>query len=133
MRTKIIKHTLWIFVAICAGIFIAGTIDGVKTALRGDKSIAVKEVLSKHCDCDEINQFLYSKGIQFNTEDGITTEKAEYELVNCSYQDLQSEIVRLNNILLAEVDGYADLDILKLEFIGQEQHHTITIKNGIIQ
>lgn len=133
MRTKIGKYILGILVAIFAGIFIAGTIDGLKAAVRGDKSIAVKEALSKHCDCDEINQFLYAKGIQFNTEDGVSTEKAEYELVNCSYQNLQSEIVRINNILTAEVEGYTDLDILKLEFVGQEQHHTITIKNGIIQ
>lgn len=130
---KVIKYTLLIIVGLFAGIFIAGLVTGIKDHIKEDKSEAIKTVLLENCDCDSVNQFIYAKGIQFSKTDGLSTEKAEYELVNCSYDNVNKEVVRINKMLVNQVKGYEDVDLLKLEFVGAEKHETFTIKNAIIQ
>ena len=126
---KVIKYTLLIIVGLFTGIFIAGFVTGIKE----DKSEAIKTVLLENCDCESVNRFMYAKGIQFGKTDGLSTEKAEYELVNCSYDNVNKEVVRINKMLVHQVKGYEDIDLLKLEFVGAEKHETFTIINGVIQ
>lgn len=130
---KTIKYTLLLIVGVFAGIFIAGIVTGIKDHIKEDKSQAIKTVLIDNCDCETINQFMYTKGIQFSKTDGLSTEKVEYELVNCSYDNINKEVNRINEMLANQVKGYEDVDLLKLEFIGDEKHETFTIKNGFIQ
>lgn len=133
MRTfkKVIKIAGFAFLGILAGIFIKGIVDGFKGQI--DIAQSVETAIEKSCDCEAVNQFMYARGIQYSTKDGLTTEKAEFELVNCQYDNLDEEVRRLNKALQNEVARYADLDLLTLEFVGTNQHHTVTIKNGIIQ
>lgn len=130
---KVIKYVVLLIVGLFVGVFIAGVISGAKDALSGDKSEAIKTVLTENCKCESVNQFIYARGIQFNKEDGLSTEKAEYELVNCEYENIDKEVDRLNKVLVEKVKGYEDLDLLKLEFVGAEKHETFTIKNAVIQ
>lgn len=130
---KVIKYVVLLIVGLFAGVFIAGVISGAKGALGGDKSEAIEIVLTENCKCESVNQFIYSRGIQFSKEDGISTEKAEFELVNCTYENINTEVARLNKILADNVEGYKELDLLNLEFVGAEKHETFTIKNGIVQ
>jgi hypothetical protein len=133
MRTfkKVIKTVGLAFLGMLIGFLIKGGINGIVDHM--DKAHNVEIAIKENCDCEEVNQFMYARGIQYSAEDGITTEKAEFELVNCQYNNLGEEFNRLYNVLKDAVYGYADLDLLTLEFVGAEQHHTITIKNGIIQ
>lgn len=119
------------FLGIVTGIFIKGTVDGFNEEM--DVAQYIEKAIKKNCDCEAVNQFMYARGIQYSIEDGLTTEKAEFELVNCQYKNLEDEVRRLNKTLQNEVARYTDLDLLTLEFVGTDQHHTITIKNGIIQ
>jgi len=130
---KITKTILLLIVGLFVGVFIIGAVNGVKDALKADKSEAIRTTLLKHCDCESINSFIYAKGIQFSKTDGVSNEKAEYELLNCKYENLDQEVERINKLLKSEVEGYEDLDVLKLEYVGKEKHETITIKNGIVQ
>lgn len=134
---KGIKYIGFLIIGLFLGSLFAsavmGGLDGAKAALRGDKSKAIEAVLIENCDCESIQTFIYSRGIQFSKDDGLSTEKAEYELRNCKYDVLHKEVLRVNQLLADQVEGYNDLDILKLEFVGKEKHETITIKNGIIQ
>ncbi len=130
---KAIKYVVLLIVGLFIGVSIAGMVSGAKEALRGDKAEAIKNVLSENCECEAVNQFMYSKGIQFSKEDGLSTEKVEYELVNCKYDNILNEVDRINKLLGSEVKGYADVDLLKLEFVGAEKHENFIIKNGVIQ
>lgn len=130
---KVIKYALLLVVGLFAGVFIAGAISGVKDALSADKSDAIQAALIDHCECESVTSFIYTKGIHFSKEEGVSTETAEYELKNCTYDNLYKEVARLNLALLEEVEGYDEVDLLKLEFVGADKHETITIKNGVIQ
>lgn len=130
---KAAKFIILLIIGLVAGIFIAGVISGAKGVLEGDKAEAIKTVLIKNCDCDSVDQFMYARGIQYSKKDGLSVEKAEYELVNCSYDNIDKEITRINKLLAEQVKGYDKLDLLKLEFVGADKRETFTIKNGIVQ
>ncbi|TVZ52539.1 hypothetical protein [Dokdonia sp. Hel_I_53] len=131
--TKGIKYVLLLIVGLITGIFLVGIVSGAKDALSGSKADAIKKTLTANCQCDEINQFIYAQGIQYSKTDGLSTEKAEYELVNCKYENITKEVARINELLANQVAGYEDLDLLKLEFVGTENHQTFIIKNAQIQ
>jgi len=135
MKTLVkgIKYIAIVIAAAIGTVFIAGMIKGASDAIRNDKGDAIHQALSKHCDCEDVNQFIYAYGAQFSKSDGFSTEKAEYQLTNCTYDNLDQEAARINAILIEEVVDYKDLDLLKLEFVGPEKHETVTIKNGVIQ
>ncbi len=96
-----------------------------------DKSNAILKVLQSNCDCDQVKQFIYVKGLTFS-EKGMSTETAEYELKNCKYSDLNSEAHRINQLLLKKVDGYQEIDRFTLEFVNRNSSKLITINNGTI-
>lgn len=119
------------------GLFLLGILAGVFMysvfSFNGveDKSSAILKVLKSNCKCDQINQFLYAKGLEISDK-GSSTETAEYELKNCDYKDLRKEANRINQILLNEVDGYEDIDRFTMEFVDKNSIKFITISNGIV-
>ncbi|MDY8137036.1 hypothetical protein [Aquimarina sp. 2201CG5-10] len=105
------------------GVFTFNTVE--------DKSNAILKVLKSNCECDQINQFLYVRGLEVS-EKGISTETAEYELKNCKYSDVKKEADRINQLLLNKVKGYEDIDRFTLEFVNRNKTNLITINNGKI-
>jgi len=96
-----------------------------------DKSTAILKVLQSNCECDQIKQFLYVKGLAVS-EKGNSTETAEYELKNCKYSDVNNEANRINKLLIKKVNGYQEIDRFTLEFVNQHSSKLITINNGTI-
>jgi len=124
------KAGLIILAMVLIAVFINGFLDGYQDA--ADKSSLISKVLKEHCECDEINQIIYAKGLQFG-KDGVTTEKAEYELIDCNYKSIEQEAIRINDILSKGVRDFDKVDLLTLEFNSIQNRETITIKNGVIQ
>ncbi len=104
--------------------YTAGTIIN-----SGDRASTITEVLKDHCNCKEVNQLIYAKGIQYG-KDGLTTEKAEYQLIDCNYDVSVEGIEKLNQHLKEKVKNFEQLDFLELEFIRDKQQKTFIIKNG---
>lgn len=122
MKRQVILFSIGIIIGILAYALYLGN----KTE---DKSNAILKVLQANCDCDEIKQFLYVKGLT-SYEKNISTETAEYELTNCKYVSLKEEANRINRVLIKKVNGYQEIDKLTLEFINQQSSQLITINNG---
>ncbi|MFD2563811.1 hypothetical protein [Aquimarina rubra] len=122
------KQFILFSIGIVAGLLTYAIIVGHKVE---DKSNAILKVLQSNCDCDEIRQFLYVKGLAVS-EKGISTETAEYELKNCKYSDLYTEANRINQLLLKKVDGYQEIDRFTLEFVNRNSSKLVTINNGTI-
>ena len=110
--------------------FTTGFISGFTSAK--EKSIAIIEVLENNCDCKEIKQSIYLKGIQFSKE-GISKEKGEFQLIDCNFESLEVEVNRINEILNKEVKNFNEVDQLRLEFINSDVSQSVVIKNGVIQ
>lgn len=105
----------------------------VTSALKStDRSKSITEVLKDNCDCKEINQIIYAKGIQFGTN-GLSTEKGEYQLVDCKFSSVKTEVQRIQTLLKSKVKGFDKVDLLELEFVNGAASETIIIKNGKIQ
>ena len=107
-------------------IFIDSIFESKKT------SEAILDVLKNDCECEDVIQVIYAEGIQFGAE-GITTKKAEYQLVNCTYTSIASEAIRVLEILENEIKDFKEFDFLLLEFKNETKKEVIKIKNGIIQ
>ncbi|MDY7394818.1 hypothetical protein UMM65_06165 [Aureibaculum sp. 2210JD6-5] len=129
-KNTYLKPGIIILALILIAVFVNGFLDGYQDSI--EKSDLITEVLEENCDCDEVNRIIYAKGLQFG-KDGISTEKAEYELIDCNYQSIMTEAVRINIILKKEVKGFDAIDLLTLEFNNHQNREKITIKNGIIQ
>lgn len=132
-QKKNIKYFLMGLFAILCGIALAVVAKGFSNHNKGDKSFAIAQALTKNCDCESIEQFMYFRGVKYSKKKGNTNEKAEYELTNCKYESLAKESYRINEMLTETVRYYEDIDYLKLEFIGPEKREAVIIKNGIIQ
>lgn len=119
------------------GLFILGIIAGISIysiysfGKVEDKSNAILNVLKSNCKCDQINQFLYVRGLEV-ADKNTSTETAEYELRNCDYKNLKIETMRINNLLLNKVKGYKDIDKFTMEFVDHESTKFVTITNGIV-
>ncbi|WP_405208630.1 hypothetical protein [Aquimarina sp. LLG6339-5] len=122
------KQFVLFSIGILAGILVYAMYVGNKVE---DKSNAILKVLQSHCDCDQVKQFLYVKGLA-SSEGGISTETAEYELKNCKYSDLTTEANRINKLLIKKVDGYQEIDRFTLEFVSRNSSKLVTISNGNI-
>lgn len=97
----------------------------------GDRSNTITQVLKDNCNCKEVNQLIYAKGVQFG-KNGLTTEKAEYLLVDCDYDLSKKGVEKLNQQLAKEVKNFKELDYLELDFSSEKENKTIIIKNGKI-
>lgn len=122
------KQLVLFSIGIIAGISTYAFFFGNKVE---DKSNAILNVLQSNCECDQIKQFLYVKGLAVS-EKGVSTETAEYELKNCKYSDVTSEANRINQLLIKKVDGYQEIDRLTIEFVNQNSSKLVTINNGTI-
>ncbi|MET2986155.1 hypothetical protein [Aureibaculum conchae] len=129
-KNTYVKTGIIILVLVLVAVFVNGFLDGYQDA--ADKSILITEVLEDNCDCKEVSQLIYAKGLQLG-KDGISTEKAEYELIDCNYKSIEEEAIRINKILKKEVKDFATFDLLTLEFSNNLNRETVTIKNGVIQ
>lgn len=130
IKNTYIKIAIIILILILVSVFINGFLNGYKNTM--DKSNLITEVLGENCDCKEIDQTIYAKGLQLG-KDGISTEKAEYELIDCNYQSIEQEGMRINKILKKKIKEFETFDLLILEFNNNQNSETITIKNGVIQ
>ncbi|MBJ2173802.1 hypothetical protein JBL43_06100 [Aureibaculum sp. A20] len=127
---KLTKTGIIILVLIAAIVSVYGFIDGYQDAK--DRSELISEVLEENCNCSEINQIIYAKGLQFGKE-GMSTEKAEYQMIDCDYQSFEVEAIRINDVLNKKVKGFKDFDLLTIEINNKINSETLTIKNGVIQ
>ncbi|MBW1295188.1 hypothetical protein [Aquimarina litoralis] len=123
------KQLLLFSIGIMAGIITYAIITRNRVE---DKSNAILKVLESNCECDQIKQFLYVKGLATSKKE-VSTETAEYELKNCKYTDLNSEAHRINELLIKKVDGYKEIDRFTLEFVDQSSSKLVTINNGNIK
>lgn len=97
-----------------------------------DNSKKILNILKENCDCKEINQILYATGVQYG-KNGLSTEKGEYELIDCEFSSLEKEVERIQQILHDKVDSFNKIDLLEFDFINGKNSQTIIIKKGIIQ
>ncbi len=119
-----------IFLALGTGLLFGYSVGSILKS--NNRSDTILEVLREASQCDEVNQIIYAKGVQFGKE-GLSTEKGEYQLVGCELSSIEEEAKRLHNILSDKVKDFQEVDLLELEFIKNDQHQTIIIKNGKIQ
>ena len=119
-----------IFLALGIGLLFGYSVGSIFKS--NNRSDTILEVLREASQCDEVNQIIYAKGVQFGKE-GLSTEKGEYQLVGCELSSIEEEAKRLHNILSDKVKDFQEVDLLELEFIKNDQHRTIIIKNGKIQ
>ena len=94
----------------------------------------ISKTLEENCNCEKVNVDHSAYGIQFSRTDGLTGEKASYTLKNCKInKSFTAEGVRLNDLLVSEVEGYKDLDVVHLNFENEDQMNRIVIKKGKLQ
>lgn len=127
---KSTKTILRMILFLCLGGLFGYTVTSVIKS--SDRSDSIIQVLKNNYDCKEINQIIYAKGIQFG-KNGFSTERGEYELVNCKFTSVEKESKRIQNLLQAKVKGFQKVDLLELEFVNDDQSETITFKEGVIQ
>lgn len=125
-RTTIVRTILFL----CLGALFGYTVTTVVKS--SDKSSSIMQVIEDNCDCKEVNQIIYAKGVQFGTN-GISTEKGEYQLVDCKFNSVKEEAAKIQELLKAKVKDFDQVDLLELEFINAEKTATIIFKNGKIQ
>ena len=89
--------------------------------------------LKDECDCKEVNQIIYAKGLQYSKNNGLTTEKIEYQLIDCSYLSITDQATKINNALLKEIEDFKEFDLITLEFLNGTNSEKVVIKNGTIQ
>ena len=139
MKTKkqiktstIIKATLLGLGFLLAVPFCMGMYAGYDS--HRDANGKVVKTLKANCDCDNINVGIAAFGIQVSKEDGISNESTTIELKECKFEtSIINTATKLNAILVNTVDGYADIDVVHLDFINNELTESIVVKNGKIQ
>ncbi|MBA6156825.1 hypothetical protein H3Z83_09890 [Tenacibaculum sp. S7007] len=127
---KTTKTILTMILFLCLGGLFGYT---VTSSIKGtDRSKKITEVLKDNCNCKEVNQIIYAKGVQFGSN-GLSTEKGEYQLVDCKFSSAKKEAQKIQDLLLSKIKGFNKVDLLELEFINGDDSETIIIKNGKIQ
>lgn len=124
---------------IVIGILVAGfviiAVKGFYNTYKTDYNTTdvVLKTLEDNCDCEDISKSMYTKGIQFSKDDGFTTEKADFKLVNCKYSNFNNEVSRIESLLQNEVENISNFNQITLDFVSNDKHETVIIKNGKIQ
>lgn len=127
---KSTKTILTMILFLCLGGLFGYTVTS--SLKSSDRSKSITEVLKNNCDCKEVNQIIYAKGIQFGSN-GLSTEKGEYQLVDCKFSSAKKEAKKIQELLSEKVKGFDKVDLLELEFVNENNSETIVIKNGKIQ
>lgn len=128
-------------IALVIVLVIFASIGVYKTAYSIGKSVGksfkiddqITAILKEECDCKEVNQLIYAKGLQYSKNDGLTTEKIEYQLIDCSYTNLEEHSKKINAVLNKKIEGFHDFDMVSLEFINGSSKQTVIIQNGEIK
>lgn len=107
-----------------------------KTALsfksNKDSVSQIQNILESTCECEAIEKSMYAKGVQYSSEEGFTTEKVDFILKNCNYDDLEEEGERIA-IALKE-HGLEKFSLITLEFISNnKKQETAVFRNGKLQ
>lgn len=129
-QTKLLLSILLIFASV--GIYKTGYSFGKNIGKEFKKDDLIKQVIEEQCNCKEVNQLIYAKGLQYSKE-GLTTEKVEYQLIDCSYTSIKDQATKINEALLKEVEDFREFDLITLEFLNGTNKEKVVIKNGIIQ
>ncbi|OBX26182.1 hypothetical protein LX77_01999 [Gelidibacter algens] len=98
-----------------------------------DSTEQIQSILETHCNCEKIKKTMYAKGVQYNNDDGFTTEKVEYQLINCAYSNFNEEVERIDQLLKDQVEGFETFDQITLDFVSENHHQKISFNNGKIQ
>lgn len=123
----LIAGAIIIAVPFCMGLYVGITSH---TGTTGDISKTLKE----NCNCKKIAVDHSAFGLQFNKEDGLTSEKAAYTLKDCKLdKTIAVEANRLNEILVSNIADYKELDVVHLNFINGDKEERIVIKKGKLQ
>lgn len=135
MKTK--KISLVFFIGIVLGILIfkGGEVVG-RTAVQTiqsnkDDTVKIQTILENNCNCDTIEKGIHATGIQFSKSDGFSTEKVDFTLTNCEYNNLKEEGNRIAQLLQKE--GMSDYNLITLDFISNDKQETLNIRDGKIQ
>jgi len=126
------RSRFWKIIVLALGIGLLFGYSVGSVLKSNNRADSILETLKKASKCDEVNQIIYAKGVQFGKE-GLTTEKGEYQLIGCEFASVAEEAKRLQKILSDKVKNFQEVDLLKLEFVNKKQHKTIIIENGKIQ
>jgi len=129
MKSKKILLSFLLFLII--GFVVGSTVKNFKK--DHDTTDQIQSVLEEHCNCEKIEKTMYAKGVQYSNNDGFTTEKVEYQLINCEYTNFNQEVERVDQVLGDEVEGFEGFDQITLDFVSENHHQKVTIKEGIIQ
>lgn len=127
---KSLKITLRIVLFLCLGGLVGYTVGSVVKS--SDRSSTILQVLKNNCDCKEINQIIYAKGIQFGAN-GLSTEKGEFQLVDCEFTSVKDEVTKIQKLLKSDLKDFDKVDLLEFEFVNNENSETVIIKNGKLQ
>jgi hypothetical protein len=125
--TKTIIRTI---LFLCLGGLFGYTV--ASAAKSSDRSESITQLLKDNCDCKEINQIIYAKGIQFGAN-GLSTEKGEYQLIDCKFKCARTETIRIQKLLQSQIKGFKNVNLLEFEFVNGNNTEVVVIKKGIIQ
>mgnify|MGYP003111293109 FL=1 len=130
--TTIIAITLVVLGLVVAIPFSVGMYAGIKSHTGASGEIL--STLKKECDCKEISVDHSVYGFQYSVTEGATSERASYTLKGCKINgSVSEEIERLNTILIAEVAGYKNLDLVQFQFETNGTEEVVTVKNGTLE
>ena len=132
---KLKKTAKLIFTILIAGslglAFGYGVAQGVSANNKLVNTIETK--LQQNCNCEIVSPDVHAVGIQFSMEDGFSNSEASYILENCTFStSVETEAIRLNNILKKDVENYESLDLVSFQFKSSGQIQTVKFKEGCI-
>lgn len=130
------KRKLILVFILSAGLaFVVGQALGktVGKSIKSDRANVAKiqTILEDNCNCDSIEKSMYAKGVQYSNAEGFTTEKVDFVLTNCIFDNLSQEGERISIALKAE--ELETFNLITLEFVSDNTQETLTIKNGKVQ
>ena len=71
----------------------------------------ITSVMENNCECEEISM------VQFKIQNLTTT--ATYRLVGCEFEDLDSEVLRLKEILTDSIPKFCEIDHFNMVFVNK--------------
>lgn len=91
----------------------------------------IEQVLTTHCNCENVQQFFLMQGFQYRKQESFG-KRADFKIFNSNNKGAASEIERINSILKERVRCYEQLDLVTFEFVSNQKHHIYSIQNGTI-
>ncbi len=76
-----------------------------------ENSKKITSTLQQTCDCEEVSILNYA------IQNGTT--RATYKLVGCDFNDIDSEALRIKQVLSDSIPGFCDIEEFNLVFINK--------------